>query len=84
MITARMDKFMTAGSTTSLEPMIIASLKYPMNSKRMTSIRQKSKRKRLLNFKTNTLMLTRYSLDMKLHNGLRYSGILNALRLFGR
>ena len=47
MITARIDNFMTAGSTTSLEPMIIASLKYPMNSKRMTSIRQKSKRKRL-------------------------------------
>ena len=47
MIIARIDNFMTAGSTTSLGPMIIASLKYPMNSKRMASIRQKSKRKRL-------------------------------------
>ena len=84
MIADKMDNYLAVESITFLEPMIIASPKYPMNSKMMTSKRQKSKRKRLWKSTTNSLMPVRCSLDMKLHNGLRFSGILNPQRLFGR
>ena len=70
-ITARMENSITVESITFLEPMIIVPLQYLMNFKRIISTRHKKKMEATM----NTLMLARCSLDVRLLNGLKFSGI---------